>query len=159
MIRYSILLVCTANQIRSPIAEVFLKDYLRRMAPEIKWTVQSAGIRARAGNSASNIVIEVLNKRNFDISNHQTQPITRQLVENFELILTMEDFHKEAIQTEFPESKSRLYMLSEMSNLRINVQDPVGKKLEDFLRCVDEIDQWVLNGMPRILEILNYPNI
>jgi protein-tyrosine phosphatase len=129
------------------------------MAPEIKWTVQSAGIRARAGNSASNIVIDVLNKRNFDISNHQTQPITRQLVENFELILTMEDFHKEAIQTEFPESKSRLYMLSEMSNLRINVQDPVGKKLEDFLRCVDEIDQWVLNGMPRILEILNYPNL
>jgi protein-tyrosine phosphatase len=104
-------------------------------------------------------VIDVLNKRNFDISNHQTQPITRQLVENFELILTMEDFHKEAIQTEFPESKSRLYMLSEMSNLRINVQDPVGKKLEDFLRCVDEIDQWVLNGMPRILEILNYPNL
>lgn len=159
MIRYSILLVCTANQIRSPIAEVFLKDYLQRMAPEIKWTIQSAGVRAQTGISASNTVIDLLKKRKFDISNHKSQPINRQLIENFELILTMEAFHKEALQTEFPDIKTRLYMLSEMSNLRINVQDPVGKKLEEYLRCVNEIDQWVLNGIPRILEILNYPNL
>ncbi len=157
MIAHSILLVCTANQIRSPIAEIFLKDYLQRMDPDTNWTVQSAGIRAQPGNSVSQMVIDVLIKRNFDISNHQTQAVTRQLIEKFELILTMEDFHKEALQTEFPEITPRLFMLSQMSNLRINVQDPVERKLGDFLRCVDEIDQWVLNGIPRILALLNYP--
>lgn len=157
MIPHSVLLVCTANQIRSPIAEVFLKDYLQRMDPDINWMVQSAGIRAQSGNSASTMVKDVLKKRKFDIANHQTQVVTKSLVENFELILTMEDFHMEALQTEYPQIKSRIFMLSQMSNLRINIHDPAEKKLEDFLRCVDEIDQWVLNGIPRILELLNYP--
>lgn len=157
MIAHSVLLVCTANQIRSPIAEVFLKNYLQRMVPDINWTIQSAGTRAQAGNPPSAMVMDVLKKRKLDITNHQTQAVTRQLIRDFELILTMEDFHKEALQTEFPEIKNRLFMLSEMSNLRINVPDPAERKLEDYLRCVNEIDQWVLNGIPRILTLLNYP--
>lgn len=153
----SILFVCTANQCRSPMAEALMKDYLKRMALPSSWTVQSAGTWAENGHPATAFGIKAMAKRGLDTSNHLSQLITRELLTQFDLILTMESGHKEAIQIEFPEFSKKVFMLSEMSCDHVNIEDPIGGKYEDYEKTADEIDEWIIKGLPNMLRILGFP--
>lgn len=149
-----ILFVCTANQCRSPMAEAMMKDYIKRMDLPTNWVVQSAGTWAENGHPATPSGVKAMAHRGLDTSLHRSQSITKDLLSQFDLILTMESGHKEAIQIEFPEFSKKVFMLSEMSGPAINIEDPIGGTFEDYLNTANEIDEWIRNGFPGILENL-----
>ena len=153
----SVLLVCTANQCRSPMAEALLKSYLFKMDPDCNWVIESAGTWTEAGHPATPAGVSVMAEKGLNTAGHRSQPISQQLLERFELILTMEAGHKEAIQVEFPQISGRVFMLSEMSSVEIPVLDPIGGPIEAYRVTAEEIDNWILKGLPKILEYLNYP--
>lgn len=151
----AVLFVCTANQCRSPMAEAIMKDYFQRMVLPFNWIVQSAGTWAENGHPATAFGVAVMGQRGLDTSSHQSQLITRELLTRFDLVLTMEAGHKEAIQIEFPEFSEKVFMLSEMSGDQINIEDPIGGIYEDYVNTANEIDEWIMKGIPTILRKLD----
>lgn len=139
-------------------AEAIMKDYLKRMDLTTNWLVQSAGTWAENGHPATPSGVKAMAQRGLDTSLHQSQAITKDLLNQFDLILTMESGHKEAIHIEFPEFSKKVFMLSEMSGNAINIEDPIGGTLEDYMNTANEIEEWISKGMPNMLQILSNPD-
>jgi protein-tyrosine-phosphatase len=147
-----ILIVCTANVCRSPVAEAILRDRLSKQGLN-SWPVKSAGTWASAGQPASHYSIEVLAEQGLDISGHISRTVDDQLLEESDLILCMELGHVEALKTEFPQYASRTYPLSEMAGERYSINDPFGGPRSDYEKMVAELTQLIEDGLPRIIKL------
>jgi len=149
--RPSVLFVCTANICRSPMAASLFRARLMMSDRDWRnWRVDSAGTWAAQGKPAALEAQQVLARRGLDISMHRSRPVTLELLRRFQLILTMEQGHKEAILLDFPQFDGRVFMLSEMAGQSVNVKDPVGGTYIDFERAADTIDTWLSGGIDRI---------
>ena len=71
--RYRLLVVCTANQCRSPIAEHLWARHLRGLG--IEAVLRSGGTAATDGEPATPMAIEALAPRGIDIGRHRAQRI------------------------------------------------------------------------------------
>jgi protein-tyrosine phosphatase len=89
-----------------------------------------------------------------DIQAHRARTVSLELLEEFDLILTMEPGHKEAISIEFPSVAGRVFLLSEMVGLNAAVEDPYGSQLEKYQEAAETIAYYLREGMPRILELV-----
>lgn len=136
-------------------AEALLKDTLKRMDLDQSIEIQSAGTWAAEGYPAAPLGVKAMAERGLDTSQHKSQTITAQFLAQFDLILTMEAGHKEAIQIEFPQYSDRVFMLSEMSGSITNIEDPIGGSFQNYLDTAQEIHEWIKTGLPKILQILN----
>lgn len=81
---------------------------------------------------------------------HRARLVSRDLLASFQLILTMERGHKEAIRTEFPELAGRVFLLSEMVDQNYNISDPMGSPLVEFESTARDLDQILTNGFTKI---------
>ena len=79
--------------------------------------------------------------------------MTTELLENFNLILVMAANHKEALTAEFPHLADRIYLLSEMVDLRRDVEDPIGGPLIEYQFAAREIKDYLERGFERIREL------
>ena len=141
---FMILLVCTGNTCRSPMAEGLLKN---RLARELNCTpenlldrgvmVASAGVSAMPGSPASPEAVAVLQESGIDISQHASQPVSERLVRNADLIFTLTAGHRQALLSQWPEAEGRVHLLSPD---RRDVSDPIGGTTEDYRRCARQID-------------------
>jgi protein-tyrosine-phosphatase len=136
-------------------AEAIMKDYLTKMDLKTEWDVQSAGTWAEFGIPATGFGIKAMAERGLDTSGHSSQPVSSKLLNQNDLILTMESGHKEAIQIEFPDVRHKVFLLTEMADVMKNIEDPVGGSFEDYLKTANEIDEWIQKGMSKVLFILN----
>jgi len=149
----SVLFVCTANMCRSPMAMAIFSSQVAQK-PEL-WRVESAGTWAYDG-LASNVQTQmILAERGLDVRDHRSRRINSKIVSSFDLILTMEEGQKEALQIEFPDLAGRIYMLSEVVGLKYNIADPIGGKDEDFRSTANEIANILTDGYETILRLAN----
>ncbi len=151
--RPTILFVCLGNLCRSPMAECFLRERLKREGREAEYQVRSAGTWASNGQPASAYAIQTMLERGIDISGHRSHSLTKKDVEEADLILVMEARHREAIGREFPESRGKLYLLSEMVGRRHDIADPYGGPLVGYRRCARELERLIERGYSRILKL------
>jgi protein-tyrosine phosphatase len=93
-----------------------------------------------------------MQERGLDISHHRSHSVNQELLEGFDLILTMESGHKEAIRAEFPQVSGRVYLLSEMAERTHNIDDPIGRSVVEFRATVDEIESIIDAGFQKIQE-------
>ncbi len=147
--RPSIVLVCTGNTCRSPMAEALLKRQLdQRLGNSPSGTiiphVTSVGLAAMPGEPASLQAVEVMKERGLDISDHSSQPFGEQIIRSADLILTMTQSHRNAILTRWPEAQSRVHTLRHDGR---DITDPVGAPVEIYQACADQIEseltRWV----------------
>lgn len=146
----AILLICTANICRSPMAEALLQAKLEEEDLSGDWRVESAGTWASAGHPAAALSQQVMEARGIDISQHRSKGVEGGYLEKFDLILTMERNHKEALQVEFPELSDRIYTLSEMAGQKFDIEDPMGGSEADFEATADEIERLIEAGSEKI---------
>jgi len=147
----SVLFVCTANMCRSPMAMAIFQSQVERK-PEL-WRVESAGTWAIDGLACNVQTQRVLAERGLDVRSHRSRRINREIISSFDLILTMEEGQKEALQIEFPNLAGRIYLLSEIVGLKFNIADPIGGDDEDFWSTANEIANILTDGYETILRL------
>jgi len=134
-----ILLVCTGNSCRSPIAEGLLRKHLQ---PEGEYEIMSAGTAGLEGFSPSPAAIEVMKEEGIDISSYLSKGISKELTEKSDIILVMAGVHKDILLEKIPEAKEKVYLLKEFAGIKDDnkeIHDPIGQSVEVYRRIRDEI--------------------
>jgi protein-tyrosine phosphatase len=154
----SILFVCTANICRSPMAAAIFRKKLEeasRSEPELGrgWRVESAGTWARQGYPAALLSQLVLESMGIDLRDHRSRIVSSELLAAFNLILTMERGHKEALAAEFPELASRIFTVSQMVLATYNIRDPIGGALADYEETASELEKIFTQGFDKIVQL------
>lgn len=150
----SVLFVCSANQMRSPLAEVLFQELVRRKGqPEGTWRISSAGVWALEGSPATLSAISAAAARGLNLSTHLARRLTRQMVEEADLVLVMEREHLEAIRDAWPDLGDRVHLLSRMAGKSDEVDDPIGLSPARVRAVVTELMSLLEAGWPRILQL------
>ncbi len=122
-----------------------------------QWRIESAGVWAQAGYLAAANTQEVVRQKGGDVRQHVSRPVTRELVAEFNLILTMERGQKEALQVAFPQYASRVWMLTELVGQAWDIADPIGGPLPEFETTAREIDDVLHQGLPQLRRLAADP--
>jgi protein-tyrosine phosphatase len=138
------LCVCTGNTCRSPMAEGLLKKYLAEKlhanVDEIEkmgYTVESAGTMGSMGFPASPQAVIACAAKGVDLIPHRNQGLTRELIEESDLIYVMEPMHREIVLAMIPEASNRCFLLEENGR----IPDPIGHPQNFYNRCADQIEK------------------
>jgi protein-tyrosine phosphatase len=112
----SILVVCTGNICRSPLAEGFLRRDLReRLLDSVE--VSSAGTAGWEGEEAMRESVLSAAERDVDISGHIARRLLRDHVEAADLVLAMAGEHRDAIVRSMNEAAPKTFTLKELVRL------------------------------------------
>ncbi len=107
-----ILVVCTANVCRSPMAEALLQRQLDER--DIDAEVESAGVRA-TGQPVHPLVVKTLSAGwGLEINERTGRPLTNDMVNAADLVMTMAREHVREIVTAVPEVLPRAFTLREL---------------------------------------------
>lgn len=133
----NILFVCTGNICRSAMSEYLLKKMLKEEGiTELQ--VWSRGIAGSHTLRIPAIELELMDEENIDISQHVSHPLLGRDVLTADLILVMEKYHKERLQTFFPEVSEKIFLLSEFVGQGAqDIKDPIGLPDEVYKECRD----------------------
>ena len=146
-----VLLVCTGNTCRSPMAEYMLRNLAEQAGDRLR--VASAGTWPNVGQSAASEAIGLLREDGIDLCPHRSHMLTQQDVDSADLILVMERGHREDISQRFARTRDKLYLLSEMAGQYSDIDDPHGGTLEDYAICKREIADILRKGYGRIVQL------
>ena len=148
----NILIVCTANICRSPVAEALLKDRLHHRGYN-DWIVSSAGTWAMVERGASHNSQVVAAQYGFDISSHLARMVEESLLGEADLVLCMEEGHVEALRVEFPDQAYKIFLITAMAGPAYSVADPFGSSLPDYQRMAAELASIIDRGLDRIIDL------
>jgi len=148
----NILIICTANICRSPVAAALLCDRLRRQGL-MDWSVRSAGTWAMEPRGASRYSVEVARRQGLDLSRHRATMVDEPHLAGADLVLTMEVGHAEALRAEFPQQAHKVYMLAEMVGHFYNIPDPYGGSYEEYEWMYEGLTSVIDQGLDRIIEL------
>jgi protein-tyrosine-phosphatase len=150
----TILLVCTANVCRSPMAVAILQDLLRQDGRDKAFRVYSAGTWTRDGLAASPLAVEAMTDRGLDIAAHRSHHLSPEDVEQATLIITMTRDQKEALRAEFCVAADKTFQLSELAGERHDLVDPSGSDSPTTYReCASEIARLLRAGYPCLVRL------
>ena len=149
-----ILIVCTGNLCRSPMAMALLQAKLARDEARRDWVVESAGTWATEGRPASDHAVAEMTERELDLSCHEARPVTRALVAEADLVLVMTQNHAEAIKTAFPDQARKIYLLSEMIGREYDIYDPYGSSRMEYTYTAKELEGMIESGYERIVALV-----
>lgn len=150
----NLLVVCTGNLCRSPMAAALLRARLARDRARREWRVASAGIWAASGRPASAYAIEEMAKRGIGLNRHRAHPVTRELVAQAALVIVMTRGHAEALKAAYPEHARKVHLLSEMIGKTYDISDPYGGTRAEYAYIAKELEQLIDSGYERIVALV-----
>jgi tRNA threonylcarbamoyl adenosine modification protein (Sua5/YciO/YrdC/YwlC family) len=149
-----VVFVCTGNTCRSPMAELLMRAQLAECLKcgideldEHGMVVISAGIAAAPGCPPSSEAVDVMREQGLDLSRHEAQPLTEQLVRHADLILTMTHSHMQSIVERWPAASDRTFVL--MPD-RQDVSDPIGQPIGAYRQCAMQIAHGIKHHCERL---------
>lgn len=130
----NVLIVCTGNTCRSPMAEGILKQLAKTDPDGLISGVQSAGTGTFGGRPATAEALAVCREAQIDITDHLSQPLSSELLDAADLVLTMEDHHRAVALTMNRESVGRIFNIVDYAGdaEHDGVADPIGGAIDEY---------------------------
>lgn len=130
----NILFVCTGNTCRSPMAAALFNKIAVEKNLDVR--IESAGIFADDGASASVGAYTAMKKYGIDLSEHRAKSITTELLEQCDLVLTMTEGHKAQL---LPYAPEKVKTLAEFAGISGDIADPYGGNDEVYEASAEQI--------------------
>jgi protein-tyrosine phosphatase len=147
----SVLFVCTANRFRSPLAAAWFQKCLEGQADARNWSVGSAGTWAEAGQTVIPSARWMAEHFGLDLSSHRSRRVDREVLRQSDLVLVMENSHREGLLVEFPENAGHIFLLAQMAGgVAYDVPDPGIVPDETFLDIAREVTSLLDRGFQKI---------
>ncbi|MDB6114199.1 MAG: ywlE [Lacunisphaera sp.] len=148
-----ILVVCTGNICRSPMAAGLLKHALAGQPEPLKsLQVISAGVATRPGEMVSENSVTALKKTGIDISDHRSMPLTQELLDGAVAVIGMTESHRSIIRAKALPIPPHLYLFREFlpPPAEKEIGDPYGGPLKLYESARDEM----VEAIPSLLAFL-----
>jgi len=136
----NLLLVCTGNTCRSPMAEAIARDLLRG---DDRAIIGSAGVTAGDGAAATPEAVAAAGELGLDLSGHRSRPLTPRRVAEADRILTMTAAHRDLVLRAVPEAADRTSVLDQDGD----IADPFGGTLADYRVTAEQIKTALLRRL------------
>jgi protein-tyrosine-phosphatase len=133
-------------------AMVLFQRHLAQRHMASGWHVESGGTWTHEGAPAARQVQAVMRTWGLDLSTHRSRCVRQEWLTSFDLILTMERGHQEALRIEFLGIDERTYLLSEMAGAAYDIPDPINGSLTEVRDVAREIDLLLQQGFDQIVE-------
>lgn len=138
---FEVLMVCTGNICRSPMAAGLLRH---RLPPALQGrvAVSSAGTHALHGHQAEPLAVQTMADTGIDIRDHRARHITREMVRQADLILTMEQAQLETVQQMLGWNKFHVQLLMNFDPLADGpeIEDPYCGPLSGYQACLQTLE-------------------
>ncbi len=135
--RKKIIIVCTGNTCRSPMAQGWLEHELQKKGLAEQIEVSSCGICAREGGSAALESILTLKNDEIGFENFKTHLCRREDVLAADLILVMSEEHRKFISELCLPARERIIVLG--------ISDPVGMTIDFYEKSYRAIKEKILS--------------
>ena len=142
LMRWTMLLVCSGNTCRSPMAEGIAKQMLAEQrginVNELETAglrVLSAGVSASPGVPANEHAVEALSKQGINLAQHRSRELTPQMVHEADVIYTMTAAHREAVVSMVPPAGEKTFTLDANGD----IEDPLGSGADSYQRTAEMI--------------------
>lgn len=119
-----ILFVCTGNTCRSCMAEAIAKKLASEGQKRMEFS--SSGIYAVMGESASSSAVTAMEEMGIDLSCHIATPVSGELLEEADLVLTMTQAHRLLLLNHYPEQSKKIATLLGYVGEAGDIEDPFG---------------------------------
>ncbi|HEV2785297.1 MAG TPA: hypothetical protein VGV67_02820 [Solirubrobacteraceae bacterium] len=131
-----ILVVCTGNICRSPLAAALLARHATRVDAAVE--VTSAGVHGLTGEPATVDMCAEATSRGLDLSPHRAAVAEREIVADADLVIAMTTRQRTQLARIAPRAKERVFTLKELARLSASVAPP-----EDGTPLRERLDQLV----------------
>ncbi len=149
----TVLVVCTANICRSPMAAGLLQHALAAQPEPLRSVkVESAGVAARTGERVSENSVLALRKVGIDISQHTSRALTQEMLDRAAVIICMTESHRAMIQLQAEPPPKHIHLFREFmpDGADKEIPDPFGGPLKIYEISRDEM----VEAIPSLVEYL-----
>jgi protein-tyrosine-phosphatase len=148
-----ILFVCTGNTCRSSMAEALAGKLMEdRFGSGGSIAVRSAGVAASPEEAATPFAVEAMAWKGIDMSDYRASLLTREMVQEADLVLTMTREHLEQLNILFPSYHKKAFTLAGFAGSGSDIADPIGQSLDVYRQCAQRLEELISRVLDKLID-------